>query len=172
MPKRSGWLVVAIALLGILAGCSSYSELAQIRSELIALGFDDAGVHVRHFEGTKRSEDRVEVVLVGDPMDDDAAREGAATLIWNELPVRFDTLLIEYQDEVTVASYAELEAQLGPRSAGMDDQSIIALLGAEIGAFFAALGTILVVAMVPISVLVRRSRRRRRRENREPWASA
>jgi hypothetical protein len=156
----------------MLAGCSSYSELAQIRSELMALGFDDAGVHVRHFEGTKLSEDRVEVVLVGDPMDQAAAREAAATLIWNELPMRFDRLLIEHQGVVTVVSYAELETQLGPRPAGMDDQSVIALLGAEIGAFFAVLGIILVVAMVPVSVLIRRSRRRRRRENREPWAGA
>ena len=148
----------------VLGGCSSYDGIAQVRQDIIAAGFDDAGVYVRHIQGVKLSEDRVEVALLGSSMDHDAAWEAAATEVWERLPVEFDTLLVEYQGEVKVTSYADLEGRFGARPDGLVEQEIVSVLAGRVSGAVVIVGALGVVALVPILVLVRRHRRRRRAE--------
>ena len=158
------WILCLLGLVFpvfVLGGCSSSDEIAQVRQDIIAAGFDDAGVHVRHIQGMKMSEDRVEVVLLGNPMDDDDAWETAATLVWDTLPVEFDTLLVEYQGEVEVTTYADLDGQFGARPDGLVKQSMVGMLAERVGRAGAAVGAIGVIALVPVLLLIRRYRRRR-----------
>lgn len=154
-------LAVTISVF-VLGACSSSDEIMRVRQDIIAAGFSDAGVHVRHIQGATMSEDRVEVVLLGRPMDHDVAWETAATLVWDTLPVEFDTLLVEYQGEVKVTTYGDLEDQFGARPEGLVEQSMVGMLADRVGRAVAAVGAIGVIALVPVSVLIRRHRRRRR----------
>jgi hypothetical protein len=154
-------LAISIYALG---GCSSSDEIMQVRQDIVAAGFNDAGVHVRHIQGAKTSEDRVEVVLRGNPMDREAAWETTAKLVWDTLPVNFDTLLVEYQGEVKVTTYADLEGQFGARPDGLVEQSMVGMLAERVGRAVVAVGAIGAIALVSILVLIRRHRRRHRAE--------
>ncbi|MEU4360533.1 hypothetical protein [Promicromonospora sp. NPDC023987] len=96
-----------------------FKGLASARSKIVAEGFDDAGVHAgrrQYLEHPEESVDVVTVVLLHDSMDGDVARKTAATVVWNELPMRFDILTIEYQGEVRDIEYSWLANELGPRA--------------------------------------------------------
>nr|BFF18468.1 hypothetical protein GCM10025730_19890 [Promicromonospora thailandica] len=167
-------LAMLTATLMLLTGCSSTADsgeflegLASVRSKLVAAGFDDAGVHAgrrEYLEHPEESVDVVTIVLLHDSMDGDAARKTAATVVWNELPMRFDILAIEYQGEVREIEYGWLANELGPRPAGLDDTSA--------GDHMAGVGNVLIVAggialvvilivAVPVVVLVRRNLRKK-----------
>jgi hypothetical protein len=168
-------LATLMATLVLLAGCSSTGEsseflqgLASVRSKLVAAGFDDAGVHAgrRHYvEQPEASVDFVTVVLMhDDSMDGDTARKTAATVVWNELPMRFDILTIEYQGEVRNIEYDWLEGELGPRPAGLDDKSVgdhLAGVGNALAVVGVAAAMTLLIAAAVIVVVVRRNRRKK-----------
>jgi hypothetical protein len=157
------------ATLILLTGCSSTEDsgeflkgLASVRSELVAAGFDDAGVHAgrkEYFEHPEESVDIVTIVLLHDSMDADAARKTASTVVWNELPMKFDVLAIEYQGEVRDVEYERLVDQLGPRPAGLDDKSVGDYVGGA-GSVLIVFGVIalvvLLIVAVPVVVLIRR----------------
>ncbi|MFD2792955.1 hypothetical protein ACFS27_05275 [Promicromonospora vindobonensis] len=116
------------------------------------------------FEHPEESVDIVTIVLLHDSMDADVARKTAATVVWTELPMRFDVLAIEYQGETREIEYESLANEPGPRPAGLDDTSV--------GDHMAGVGNVLVVAggiallvllivAAPIVVLGRRNLRKR-----------
>lgn len=164
------------ATLILLTGCSSTGEsgeflegLASVRSKLVAAGFDDAGVHAgrrEYFEHPEESVDIVTIVLLHDSMDGDVARKTAATVVWNELPMRFDVLTIEYQGEVRDVEYDRLTNELGPRPAGLDDTSVGDHVGG-VGNVLMFTGVIafavLLIVAAPIVVLIRRNLRKKAR---------
>lgn len=158
----------------LLTGCSSTGDsseflrgLASVRSELVAAGFDDAGVHAgrkEYFEHPEESVDIVTIVLLHDSMDADTARKTAATVVWNELPMTFDILAIEYQGEVRDVEYERLADELGPRPAGLDDKSVGGYV-AGAGSVLIVFGVIALVVLltVPVVVLIRRNLRKKAR---------
>lgn len=87
--------VMLTATLILLTGCSPTRDsseflkgLASVRSELVAAGFDDAGVHAgrkEYFEHPEESVDIVTIVLLHDSMDADTARKTAATVVWKSV---------------------------------------------------------------------------------------
>jgi hypothetical protein len=167
-------LAMLTATLILLTGCSSTADsseflkgLASVRSKLVAAGFDDAGVHAgrkEHFEHPEESVDIVTIVLLHESMDADAARKTATTVVWNELPLKFDVLTIEYQGEVRDVEYERLADELGPRPAGLDDKSVgdhvdsvgNVLMFAGVIAF-----VVLLIVAAPIVVLIRRNHGRK-----------
>jgi hypothetical protein len=167
------------ATLILLTGCSSTADsseylkgLASVRSELVAAGFNDAGVHAgrkEYFEHPEESVDIVTIVLLHDSMEDDVARKTAATVVWNELPMRFDILAIEYQGEVREVEYDWLEDELGPRPVGLDDKSVgdhVAGVGNAlmmVGAIAFVTLVVLLIVAIPIVVLIRRNLRKKAR---------
>ncbi|MFD6444374.1 hypothetical protein ACFWEJ_04690 [Promicromonospora sp. NPDC060204] len=158
----------------LLTGCSSVADsdelltsFASVRSKLVAAGFDDAGVHAgrrEYIEHPEESVDIVTVVLLHDSMDADVARKTAATVVWNELPMRFDILAIEYQGEAREIEYDWLANELGPRPAGLNDTRVgdhMAGVGNTlIVAGGIALAVLLIVA-APVVVLIRRNLRKK-----------
>jgi hypothetical protein len=164
------------AMLILLTGCSSTADsseflkgLASVRSELVAAGFDDAGVHAgrkEYFEHPGESVDIVTIVLLHESMDADAARKTATTVVWNELPMKFDVLTIEYQAEVRDVEYERLADELGPRPAGLDDKSVGDYVGGA-GSVLIVFGVIALVVLLivaaPIVVLIRRNLRKKAR---------
>ncbi|MBL0886359.1 hypothetical protein [Myceligenerans indicum] len=167
--------MVAAALI-VLAGCSSAGEsseflkgIASVRSKLVAAGFDDAGVHAgrrEYLEHPEESVDVVTIVLLHDSMDGDTARKTAATVVWNELPMKFDILTIEYQGEVRNIEYDWLENELGPRPPGLDDKSVedhLAGVGNVLMVAGLAVLVVLLLVAVPVVVVVRRNLRRKAR---------
>lgn len=168
-------LALLTATLILLTGCSSadsneYLEgLASVRSELVAAGFDDAGVHAgrrEYFEHPEESVDIVTIVLLHDSMDADVARKTAATVVWNELPMRFDVLAIEYQGEVQETEYDGLANEFGQRPVGLDDISVEDHVGG-VGNTLIVVGVIVLVVLLivalPVAVLVRRNLRKKAR---------
>ncbi len=164
------------ATLILLTGCSSTADsseflkgLASVRSKLVAAGFDDAGVHAgrkEYLEHPEESVDVVTIVLLHDSMEGDVARKTAATVVWNELPMRFDILAIEYQGEVREVEYDWLENELGPRPVGLDDKSVgdhVAGVGNVLMVVGAIAFVVLLIVAVPVVVLIRRNRRKRAR---------
>lgn len=169
-------LAMLTATLILLTGCSSTEDsseflkgLASVRSELIAAGFDDAGVHAgrkEYLEHPEESVDIVTIVLLHESMDADVARKTAATVVWNELPMRFDVLTIEYQGEFRDVEYDWLADELGPRSAGLDDKSVgdyMAGAGSVLIVFGVIALVVLLIVAVPIVVLIRRNLRKEAR---------
>lgn len=169
-------LATLTATLIFLTGCSSAGDsgeflkgIASVRSELVAAGFDDAGVHAgrrEYFEHPEESVDIVTIVLLHDSMDADAARKTAATVVWNELPMRFDILTIEYQGEVRDVEYDWLADELGPRPAGLDDKSVgdyVAGVGSALTIVGAIAFVVLLIVAAPIVVLIRRNLRKKAR---------
>lgn len=169
-------LAMLTATLILLTGCSSTQDsseflrgLASVRSELVAAGFDDAGVHAgrkEYFEHPEESVDIVTIVLLHDSMDADAARKTAATVVWNELPMKFDVLAIEHQGEVQDVEYDRLADELGPRPAGLDDKSVgdhVAGAGRVLIVFGVIALVVLLIVAAPIVVLIRRNPRRKAR---------
>ncbi|WP_369371730.1 hypothetical protein AB1046_23720 [Promicromonospora sp. Populi] len=163
-------------MLIFLTGCSSTADsgeflrgLASVRSELVAAGFDDAGVRAgrrEYVEHPEESVDIVTIVLLHDSMDADVARKTAATVVWNELPMRFDILAIEYQGEVRNIEYDWLANELGPRPAGLDDRSVgdhMAGVGNVLMVVGAIALVVLLIVAAPIVVLVRRNLRKNAR---------
>ena len=161
------WAVVVAVLL---SGCSTAvdlrDDLEPVRSALVDAGFDDAGVHVGRVEGTKLSEDLATVVLVGVDMDAEEATEVAARVVWSELPLRFERLVMEYDGQRYEVGYAELEARFGPRADGLDDVAIRDVVGAGGQAAAWLVAGIMLVALLPVALIVwrRRARDRRRGE--------
>lgn len=169
-------LAMLTAMLILLTGCSSTADsseflkgLASVRSELVAAGFDDAGVHAgrkEYFEHPEESVDIVTIVLLHESMDADAARKTATTVVWNELPMKFDVLTIEYQAEVRDVEYERLADELGPRPAGLDDKSVGDYVGGA-GSVLIVFGVIALVVFLivaaPIVVLIRRNLRKKAR---------
>jgi hypothetical protein len=90
------------------------------------------GVHVGRIEGTKSSADLVTIVLVGGDMDAEEATEAAARVVWSELPLRFDTLVMEHAGQRYEVGYGDLQANFGPRPANLDDISIREVVSAEL----------------------------------------
>ena len=169
-------LAMLTATLILLSGCSSTQDsseflrgLASVRSKLVAAGFDDAGVHAgrkEYFEHPEESVDIVTIVLLHDSMDADAARKTAATVVWNELPMKFDILTIEYQGEVQDVEYDQLTDEFGPRPAGLDDKSVgdyVAGAGSVFIVFGVIAFVVLLIVAVPIVVLIRRNLRKKAR---------
>jgi hypothetical protein len=163
------WLALSVFAL---SGCASSDPIAQVRQSIISAGFEDAGVHVRHTQWVSASEDRVEVVLLGSSMNQNDAWEVAATEVWEELPVGFDALLVEYRGEVKVASYADLESQFGARPEGLNEQEVVGVLAGGVGRILGIVGAIGGIALVPILVLVRRLRHRRGKQDRTRRAAS
>jgi hypothetical protein len=169
-PVLALWATVVAVLL---SGCSTAvdlrDDLAPVRSALIEAGFDDAGVHVGRVEGTKLSEDLATMILVGGDLDAEEATEVAARVVWDELPMRFDTLVMEYDGQRYEVGYAELEARFGPRADGLDDVVIRDVIGAGLQAAAWLAAGILLVALLPVGLIVwrRRSRSWRRGANNE-----
>lgn len=169
-------LAMLTATLILLTGCSSTGDsseflkgLASVRSELVTAGFDDAGVHAgrkEYFEHPEESVDIVTIVLLHDSMDADAARKTAATVVWKELPMKFDILAIEYQGEVRDVEYERLADELGSRPAGLDDKSVGDYVGGA-GSVLIVFGVIALVVLLivaaPIVVLIRRNLRKKAR---------
>lgn len=166
-------LAVLTAMLILLSGCSStvgsgefFTGLASVHSKLLAAGFDDAGVHAgrrEYLEHPEESVDIVTVVLLHDSMDGDVARKTAATVVWNELPMKFDILAIEYQRETREIEYEWLANELGPRPAGLDDTSVGDHLSGVGNVLMIAGGiafVVLLIVAVPVVVLVRRNLRK------------
>ncbi|WP_285104055.1 hypothetical protein [Promicromonospora sp. MEB111] len=162
------------ATLILLTGCSSTAEsgellksFASVRSELVAAGFDDAGVHAgrkEYFEHLEESVDVVTIVLLHDTMNGDLARKTAATVVWNELPMKFDILAIEYQGETREIEYEWLANELGPRPAGLDDTSVGDHMAGVGNVLMVAGGIALVVLLIvaaPVVVLIRRNLRKK-----------
>jgi hypothetical protein len=169
-------LVMLTATLILLTGCSPTRDsseflkgLASVRSELVAAGFDDAGVHAgrkEYFEHPEESVDIVTVVLLHDSMDADTARKTAAMVVWNELPMTFDILTIEYQGEVRDVEYERLADELGPRPTGLDDKSVgdyVAGAGSVLIVFGVIALVVLLIVAVPVVVLIRRNLRKKAR---------
>lgn len=165
-----------MAALILLTGCSSTADsgellksFASVRSQLVAAGFDDAGVHAgrrEYFEHPEESVDVVTIVLLHESMDGDVARETAATVVWNELPMRFDILAIEYQGETREIEYERLANELGPRPAGLDDTSVgdhMAGVGNVLMVVGAIVFVVLLIVAVPLAVLVRKNLRKKAR---------
>lgn len=164
-PMLMVWAVVAALLL---SGCSTAADLRDslkpVRDALVDAGFDDAGVHVGRVEGTKLSEDLATIVLVGGDMDAEESTEVAARVVWSELPMRFDRLVMEYDGQRYELGYVELEAHFGPRAEGLDDIAIRDVIGAGLQtASWMAAGALLVVLLVLVMIVWRRRRRGRRR---------
>lgn len=169
-------LALLTATLILLTGCSSAADsseflkgLASVRAKLVAAGFDDAGVHAgrrEYVEHPEESVDVVTIVLLHDSMEGDVARKTAATVVWNELPMRFDILTIEYQGEVRDIEYDWLANELGPRPVGLDDKSVGDHM-AGVGNVLMSVGVIalvvLLIVAVPIVVLIRRDLRKKAR---------
>lgn len=169
-------LAMLTATLILLTGCSSTGDsseflksLASVRSKLVVAGFDDAGVHAgrkEYFEHPEESVDIVTIVLLHDSMDADAARKAAAAVVWNELPMRFDILTIEYQGEFRDIEYDWLADELGPRPAGLDDKSVgdyVAGPRSVLIVFGAIAFVVLLIVAAPIVVLIRRNLRKEAR---------
>lgn len=164
---RNWSLALWVAMIVILVpSCSSgndlRSALTDVREALVDSGFDDAGVHVGRVVGDGAADDIVTVVLVDDHIDAERATETGARVVWDKLPLKFDTLVIEYVGRRYEIGYAELEASLGPRPGNLDDFSIREAAG---GLTWAALGfyTGVLVAVTLVVVLVIWLRRWRER---------
>ncbi|GAA2220660.1 hypothetical protein GCM10010413_09990 [Promicromonospora sukumoe] len=167
-------LAMLTATLILLTGCSSTAGsaeflkgLASVQSKLVAAGFDDAGVHAgrrEYLQHPEESVDVVTIVLLHDSMDSDTARKTAATVVWNELPMRFDILAIEYRGEVWEIEYGWLANELGPRPAGLDDTSVgdhVAGVGNTLIVAGGIALVVLLIVAVPVVVLVRRNLRKK-----------
>jgi hypothetical protein len=163
-------VLLAVVVVFLLSGCSAAvdlrNDLEPVRSALVDAGFDDAGVHIGRVEGTRLSKDLATMVLVGGDMDAEETTEVAARVVWSELPMRFDTLVMEYDGQRYEVGYAELEARFGPRADGLDDVAIREVVGAgaEAAAWLAVGIVLLALLLVALIVWRRRARGRRRAE--------
>ncbi|MFD7311339.1 hypothetical protein [Promicromonospora sp. NPDC059942] len=156
-------MIAALLLSGCTSAVDLRSELQPVRSALVDAGFDDAGVHIGRIEGTKKSEDLATMVLIGGDMDAEEATETAAQVVWDELPMRFDTLAMEYDGQRYEVGHAELEARFGPRADGLDDVAIRDVIGTGLQAAAWVAAGIVLVAMLLVGLIVRRRRTRGRR---------
>ncbi|MFJ3404140.1 hypothetical protein [Promicromonospora sp. NPDC090134] len=163
-----------VLLTGLVSGCAASgelrAELEEVRSALIDVGFDDAGVHVGRLEGGKVSEDVVTVVLVGGGMANEDATQAAARVVWDELPLPFDTLVMDYNGQSYRLEYREIERHFGPRPDGLDDISIRDAIGEEaqlLVGLLAAFG-LFVLAILAVLIVWRARRHAERRAKSPP----
>jgi hypothetical protein len=143
---------VAIAVLALvallLAGCGALSIALDMSSRLGRDGFRDCSVNLNSSNGR----DIVEVTTSGhQTLDTEQARDRAAKLVWNELPLRFDEIAVTIGGHRKRVDRQGLEGALGPRNPALDKRSI----GQEIGGGFATVGIIvLAVILVVVGLII------------------
>jgi len=145
----------------LLAGCGALSTALDMAGRLGREGFSDAKVELN----SRNGRDTVEVAFSGHrSLQGDPAIDRAAEIVWDELPLRFDELVVTTGGDSFSMERPDIEAAFGPRKPALDERSI----GQEIGGGFATVGIIvLLVFVVGIGLvvwlvvwLVRRDRRR------------
>jgi hypothetical protein len=163
MIDRKGPAAVLLAALlaMLLTGCGMLADQQELGKQLAADGYAEARVLAK----TGSGHDTVTVTTAAHPRrSGEQALEGAAKIVWDTYPVRFDELQLKVGAEEGSIDHAGLVALFGPRKPALDQQSV----GDEIGGTFATVGIVVLVGLVLgmalivllVVLLVRRSRRR------------
>ncbi|HEU0129820.1 MAG TPA: hypothetical protein VFQ85_02375 [Mycobacteriales bacterium] len=168
--RRAAALLLAVVAASGLGSCGVVRAAARTQSALREAGYRATGVTFRSGSGgdvlvvTWRPRARTEEALREESL-------GAARVVWEKAPVRFDGLellargvdLPGFGDEsADFYDRAELEGRFGPRPAGLDDRGPGELLGLR-----GILVTVLVAGLLSVAgtvlavVLILRARRRR-----------
>lgn len=154
-------MLALVALL--LAGCGALSTALDMSGRLGRDGFQDCSVQLNSSNGR----DIVEVTFAGHrTLRGEPAIDRAAEIVWDELPLRFDEIVVTGGRDTFSMQRQDVEAAYGPRNPALDKRGI----GQEIGGSFATVGIIVLIVVVVgtgllvwlVVWLVRRDRRRRR----------
>ncbi|MBA3302664.1 MAG: hypothetical protein H0U26_02185 [Acidimicrobiia bacterium] len=151
-------LGVALAAL-VVAACGTIGAFLDLQEALEGEGFSDVSVNLGSGDGLAISG------RAPSSLDRTEAENRAAEIAWTEFPRRFDTLTVELNGGSRAFDRQELEAQFGPRPAGLDDKELeddvrnisVGLIIALVAGAVLCLGLIILVV-----VLVRRSGRKKR----------
>jgi len=158
-------MVLALVAVLALGGCSFLSGLVHTTNALQDAGFSNATVG---FATNGRSAVTVQVDLRPGGGTVTVQASDAASVVWQNLPGRFDTLTVEVRGHGTaVFTHAGLAQRFGPRPSNLDGQTVAAEVSHQ-GAFvlFGVIGLIVVflLAVLGMWLSVRRSRRKRQSE--------
>ena len=161
MSLRSHRLATALTLVlvGLVGACSLVTSTMDTTQALQSDGFGNVRVLPTAYNGGT-------VVRVSGeaPPGADRPEQMAARDVWDHFAFRLSSLEVRLAKRPTVSySRAELETMLGPRPAGLDDNSVGQSVGrAAVQVLVAGSGALLVVVGL-ISFFVVRNRRRRPR---------
>jgi hypothetical protein len=142
---------VSIAVLALvallLAGCGVLNAALDMSGRLGRDGFQDSSVQLN----TRNGRDVVEVEFSGHrTLRGEAAIDRAAEIVWDELPLRFDEIVVTGGRDSFSYERRSLEAALGLRNPELDRRSI----GQEIGGGFATVGIIVLAGVVVVVGLI------------------
>jgi hypothetical protein len=165
---RFAGVVLAGLLLLLVTSCGTISAFVDLSSDLSDAGFSDVNVNVDSNSGG----DVLRIDATAPPGDTtEEARRKAAEIAWKTFPRRFESLQLDIGGTV-VLDRSQLEAEFGPRPAGLDDKAleddvrnigIGVLIALGIG-FFLCVGLIILII-----VLVRRSGKKKRAQQQQQW---
>jgi hypothetical protein len=162
VPRRARFvLALALAVVAALAACSTISSFADLIEELQEEGFTDVSANIdqRNASALVVSADAPAGTTVTD------AQDQAAEVVWTRFPRRFEGLRVTIDGEREEWTYDQLEDELGPRPAGLEDGDLgddinqVALI-AVIGTLVAGVVGIAVVGLI-VFLVVRANRRNR-----------
>jgi hypothetical protein len=162
--RRSARLVaIALAAAAVVGtgACSTIDELIQLEERIERRGYDVSSTFHDDF-GSNRNE--VEVIAEqrrGRPGP--AGQEEIAGIVWETYPRRFDTVVVDLDDDAVRFTRGDLQEDFGPRPARLDEREFgddvrSGIRGVAIGAAI-ALGFGLVAIITTVVVLRRRNRR-------------
>lgn len=152
---------LVLAVLAVLAGCSTVRAFTDLTSELESAGFTSTQVNVA-------GGDPVALTVRANAPSGDTTDEGhdaAAEIVWDTFPRRFAEARISIDGDDRTVTRAQMQDRYGDRPAELDDGGELSddINRVGVGVLVALLaGGVLVVAIVGLVVLlVVRSRRRR-----------
>lgn len=166
-----GRLLLVLALLGLLAGCSTISTFVHTTSVLEDAGYDDVAINL-HTDG--RSE-RLDVSYEGvDDAAEPSRARSAALILWEELELYFDEVVFfvhgsaSYENGTLRFDRTELIGMFGPRPSDVQERHLDKEF-VKVGKAFAISAAVGLALLVGIGVIVAVTLRRRRR--RRGWAA-
>jgi hypothetical protein len=157
--RRAAFFAPLILAVALLAGCSLIEGSAQTATQLKNAGFTSPQLSVQGGD---------QATLLADQASPTATPDRAAEIIWKNLPVRVNSIVVTVpkSGQPKTFSRADLQAAYGDRPATLDNpEKSVAGFGVGLLIAGSVCCLLLVGLVVLVVVLVLRSRRRRRQQN-------